>query len=182
MNAAERFWSNVDKNGPAVREELGPCWVWTASKSTHGYGQFWTGSEIDGSRRLNRAHRLAWRFSVGEIPAGMCVLHRCDNRTCVRIDHLWLGTVADNNRDMHAKGRGHVPDPPRGDASHMRRNPRRGEQNHSKLTEVEVREIRALAVTGVSRRALAARFGVSLPNIVAIVNRRTWKHLDEVAA
>lgn len=56
-----------------------------------------------GAKKL--AHRLAWEEAFGPIPAGMCVLHTCDNRACVNIDHLFLGTYQDNALDMVAKGR-----------------------------------------------------------------------------
>jgi hypothetical protein len=82
--------------------ELGPCWVWTKSTS-HGYGAF--GIE----RRVHKAHRVAFQWMVGPIPEGLCVLHRCDNRPCVRPDHLFLGTRPDNTADMMAKGRGFSP-------------------------------------------------------------------------
>ena len=82
----------------SVRKGPG-CWEWTASRQKFGYGTKWH----NGSVQL--AHRIAWEEANGPIQEGMCVLHRCDNPKCVRPDHLFLGTVADNNADRHAKGR-----------------------------------------------------------------------------
>jgi hypothetical protein len=94
---AERFWAKVYKNGPVPQHipELGPCWLWTAYIS-EGYGEF----------ESTTAHRTAWELTYGPIPLGFDVLHRCDNRTCVRPAHLFLGTDLDNARDREAKGRG----------------------------------------------------------------------------
>lgn len=51
------------------------------------------------------AHRYAWTLRNGAVPDGLMVLHACDNRACVNVDHLFLGTAKDNTRDMMAKGR-----------------------------------------------------------------------------
>lgn len=79
----------------------GKCWEWNAGKFTDGYGCFhFEGKEIG-------AHRAAWRIHNGPIPNGALVCHHCDNPGCVNPDHLFLGTVTDNNHDRDKKGRGH---------------------------------------------------------------------------
>jgi hypothetical protein len=75
------------------------CWHWCGSWNDFGYGRM----SYEG--KLQWAHRLSWRAFVGEIPAGLLVLHRCDNPGCINPDHLWLGTYGDNLRDAWAKGR-----------------------------------------------------------------------------
>lgn len=94
---AVRFWEKVEK-GPG-------CWEWRASVATNGYGQVWTDTSAGRGGKKMAAHRCAWLLTHGELPAGLCVLHRCDNPLCVRPDHLFLGTLSDNTQDMLAKGR-----------------------------------------------------------------------------
>jgi len=65
-----------------------------------GYGEFCAPSD-----KHVFAHRAAWEMYRGQIPQGACVLHRCDVRSCVNPDHLWLGSKGENNKDMAAKGR-----------------------------------------------------------------------------
>lgn len=94
----ERFWSKVRKTDT--------CWLWTASKQNKGYGQFMF------QGRPHPAHRVSWMLTHGAMPE-LCVLHRCDNPPCVNPDHLFLGTKADNNADMAAKGRHWAQNKPR---------------------------------------------------------------------
>jgi len=88
----------------AVRTENG-CWEYPKRLDKSGYGIFTR--KIPGTRKhkINKAHRVAWELAYGAISPGMCVLHKCDNRKCCNIQHLFLGTVADNIADMIKKGR-----------------------------------------------------------------------------
>ena len=93
-SAFERFWEKVDLNDY--------CWEWIGYKRRDGYGWF------EFNYKPVKAHRFSWEFFNGEIPKNLCVLHRCDNRSCVNPAHLWLGTKAQNNTDRKIKGRNRV--------------------------------------------------------------------------
>jgi hypothetical protein len=96
-----RFWEKVDKNGPVISKKLGPCHVWTGALHTSSYGVF----KADGSKTVYRAHVYAWELEEGPVPDGLWVLHKCDNRPCVRKGHLFLGDHDANMHDMALKGR-----------------------------------------------------------------------------
>ena len=155
-----RFWSKVSKSGPEARDGLGPCWTWTAGRFVFGYGIVQTSNP----RRTTTAHRVSYELAHGPIPAGMAVCHRCDNPPCVNPDHLFLGTQAENLRDMYAKGRG---------------SKQCGEEaSAAKLTEDDVREIRrAHAAKEDTMVAIGARFGVTGMAVSGIVRRKNWRHV-----
>lgn len=155
MTPAGRFWSHVQKSEG--------CWLWQASLNRLGYGHAFHGGRVD------KAHRVAWKIERGTIPDGMCVCHTCDVRSCVRPDHLFLGTQVENIADMKSKGRG-------------RTNDKRGTGNSScKLTEDQVREIRTLYAARHSRPGIAQRFGVSVGTVNDIGRGKRWKHLPHEA-
>ena len=97
----DRFWPKVDKDGPVAEHMSTPCWVWTAGKFHDGYGKFFLGP---GSGKCV-AHRFAYQSEIGEIPDDTLVLHRCDRRSCVRPDHLYLGSV--HEKSAHTAERRH---------------------------------------------------------------------------
>lgn len=135
------------------------CWEFQGS-TREGYGAF----RADG--RLYGAHRFAWMLKNGPIPDGMMVCHRCDNRTCVNPDHLFLGTNTDNMRDCAAKGRIAITGQP-GSTNH-----------HAKLTEEQVIEIRRrYAAGGVYCWQLGIEFGICKSRIWDIVRRKRWTHI-----
>lgn len=147
----ERFEESV------ARLPFHECWEWIGLRNDSGYGML----SIGGVHR--RAHRLAWeRSNEREVPDGLCVLHRCDNRGCVRPDHLLLGTRGENNSDCAAKNRN-----------------AQGEVHHwAKLDEAQAAEIRSRARGGEDPRALAAEFGVSRSTVKDIENGRSWRHQE----
>jgi len=147
----DRFWSKVD-----IRDE-DECWLWRAGKDKDGYGQFSISHTVN-----KRAHRIAYELTYGAIKDGEKVCHTCDNPPCCNPKHLFAGTQATNIADRVHKGR-------------TARN--RGEKcGRAKLTEADVREIRALRKTGLSLRSIARLFPVHNVTIGCIVRNETWRN------
>jgi len=178
-----RFWRYVDKNGPTPphRPELGPCWIWTAYRNEKGYAKIARGPNGTGAMQ---ASRVAWFIEHGAYPPpDLCACHHCDNPACVRASHLFLGTKAQNNADMYAKGRGSDGSAvPRGDRHYAKTEPHRlarGEKHGcAKLSEADVIEIRRLMANGESGPRVARLFGVDHKTVYAIRDRRIWRHLQ----
>lgn len=135
-------------------EPMSGCWLWYGAVNNHGYGKIWDGEKIE------MAHRLAYRLHNGAIPAGVWVLHRCDNPACVNPQHLFLGTPKDNSQDMAAKGRA-------------------GKSKHAaKISALQATEIQQLPHRlgfGEARR-LAAHYGLSAGGFYKVRRGQRWGH------
>jgi hypothetical protein len=148
----ERFWAKAPERGDG-------CWEWRGKRDLSGYGIIRVGPKDAGELK---AHRVAWELSNGPIPGGLCVCHSCDNPSCVRPDHLFVGTIGDNNRDMHAKGRA------------TRARARGEDHGNAVLTTDLVRALRARKRGGATYDELAREFAISRSTIAAAVLGRNW--------
>lgn len=129
------------------------CWLWESSTNPKGYGT-WSAR----GRTQNLVHRQSWELEFGPIPEGLCVLHKCDNRACVNPKHLFLGTQADNMRDMFAKRRN--------------RNPQGEDHGRCRLTDLQVSEIRELWAQGISCSELGRIYFVASSWVSALVRNK----------
>lgn len=136
------------------------CWEWNKGVNRQGYGRI---QLIN--RKGARAHRAAYEVFKGQIPQGMCVCHKCDNRKCINPDHLFLGTYKDNYRDSKEKGRN-----------------AKGEKiSQAKLTEEQARFVKYDSQE-MSSKELSKQFGVCTSTIrkIRCANRgrmRLWAWL-----
>lgn len=142
--AAPRFWAMVSP------EPNTGCWLWTGALTDKGYGT------LSVKNTTRHAHRYSYELNCGQIPDGLHVCHRCDTPCCVNPRHLFLGTHADNMRDMAVKGRNR-------------------KLSQRKLTAAAVLELRAMYLSGgFSQSDLAARFGVDQSAVSLIVRFKCY--------
>jgi len=146
LSAERRFWNNVNVNPEG-------CWDWLAGRND-GYGVL----QVCGTSK--KAHRFSYALHFGKIPDGLYVCHHCDNRACVRPDHLFLGTQHQNILDALSKGR-------------MVAN--RGDRHgRSKLKEIDICEIRR---DDRLLKDIAKDYNVHLSTIWLVKKRRNWRHV-----
>lgn len=155
LSIEERLYSKIKIN------TYSGCWEWMGT-TRNGYGRITVGSRTDGSRRTEAAHRLSYILKYGEIPEGMEVCHRCDNRKCINPDHLFLGTRQDNINDREKKGRNITFS---------------GESNPmSKLTQKDVIRLRQRkARENISYEKLAKEYGVNKRTVIDAIKGKNWK-------
>lgn len=157
----ERFPQKVDRSAGQDA-----CWLWLGGRAPNGYGRF----NLEHAKPVG-AHRAAWMFEHGDIPDGMSVLHRCDNRPCVNPAHLYVGTQRDNLRDMVARGRyrGNI-------AAELARLGKGHTSWRATLTPAQVIAMRErYATTGVTASALGAEFGVGETATYHITSGRVYR-------
>jgi HNH endonuclease len=136
-----------------IKQPDNGCWIWTACKDQKGYG-FFTGK---------RAHRMSYEIYKGEIPEKMLVCHHCDNPSCVNPEHLWLGTVPDNNKDRDLKGR-------------LVKNI--GEKHPMcKISEKTALEIKERLLSGEPPRKIAKELNLKNSTVYNIKSGSCWKHI-----
>lgn len=146
---ADRFF------GAVGTKTEGGCVLWSGAVTRDGYGIIGSGGNLS---KCLLASRVSYELMVGKIPAGLHVLHRCDNPRCINPIHLFVGSHAENMADKVKKGR-HA----------------RGERiGHAKLTGQQISAIRERYSGGEFQASLAAEFGVSQSAISLIVSRRRW--------
>ncbi len=138
------------------------CIIFKGSIAKDGYGILWRRLHGETRGRTRRAHRLAWERQHGPIPKGLCVLHKCDTPLCVNVEHLFLGSPADNSKDMMTKGRvAHG-------VSH----------GSAKLDDHTAHWVRKLGLIGRMRHVdIGTAFGVRKSTVQAIASGRHWGHL-----
>lgn len=129
----------------SIPEPNSGCWIWQGTLSAKGYGVY------TANKKQRGAHRGSYEAGFGHIPEGMYVCHKCDVRCCVNPDHLFVGSHADNMKDMAIKLR----------------------QNR-KLTGEQVLEIKSSNLSG---RELAKKFGVKPHAIYGIRQGKRWKYI-----
>lgn len=149
----KRFWAKVRRGDG--------CWEWTAArtKRTSGYGVF--GIRSAG---LVLAHRLSMILAGIEVPDDACVLHHCDNPSCVRPSHLFIGSKMDNSMDALAKGR-------------LAPNRRLTQEQAD-----QVREYYSRGIRGRGRVSTAHRFGIARTTVDLILRGETYKGVRNVSA
>jgi hypothetical protein len=145
-------------------DSSGDCWEWMGALLNSGYGIF---SNSNLPRGQIRSHRLAYELTFGPIPKDICVCHICDNPPCCNPNHLFLGTVLENNRDRKLKGRSPI-----------------GSRNvKAKLTEEQVLEIRKrYSETHNDISDMASEYGISPNEMYRVITGKTWRHVPGAVA
>lgn len=102
VSVEERFWRRVNKNGPVVREDIGPCWLWTREIDAKGWGVFYTHGKGPDRKRL-AVHHYAYRLLIGEIPKWSNMEPLCGIKYCCNPSHWKVPTTEDRFWSMVRK-------------------------------------------------------------------------------
>lgn len=125
------------------------CWIWIGAKNRRGYGKL-----CFKTSKNDTAHRVSYKLFKGPIIDNKFVCHTCDNPSCVKPSHLWLGTTQLNKKDQIDKDRG-----------------------GRKLKASDILQIRNLYENNIGSNTIAKQYNVNCSTITNIVKRRTWKHI-----
>lgn len=154
VNPKKTYGSEIDRFNSKVKK-TDSCHIWIASKNNDGYGQF-------GSESSSLAHRFIYFYHNPDANRDLCVMHTCDNPSCVNIEHLSLGTHQENMNDRDRKGRC-----------------KKGEESGAcKLSKGDVLAIRNDQRT---TREIAKIYNVSHSHVSLIKRRKSWRHLNEAS-
>ena len=153
-----RFYPRISvlNRWTAKVEKSNGCWIWRGAIGSHGYGHMLI--EKTPVHKADVAHRISWQLHRGDIPNGLQVLHKCDNRRCVNPDHLFLGTQKENIADCIAKNR----------FKYLR----------AKLTISQVLEIKRAIAVGETCESISKKYGVIGKSIRNIKNGKTWRAVN----
>ena len=159
--------TDILKRIKQMSKRNGDCVEWQGHKTQDGYGVI----KISGKSHL--VHRVIWEYYNGCIPDAMYICHKCDNPTCCKLSHLFIGTPSDNQHDSYNKGRHPIIS-------------NKGECNgRNILTESNVRALRRHWNNGKFKYGKKKEFfekysgiyGVSISTIEKVVKKHSWKHL-----
>jgi len=129
------------------------CIEWMGTRDRDGYARYGEKTKI--------VTRLIYEKKNGKIPKNMCICHSCDNPGCVNIDHLWLGTIKENNDDKLKKGRC----------------PHGSEHHKTHLKESDIEQIRILAKEGVFQSIIGQIYKISQATVSKIILNKFWTHV-----
>lgn len=137
------------------------CWEWTGAILPQGYGKFQLPYNKGEKQKAVKAHRFGFELQNGSITR-LPVLHRCDNKACVRKSHLKQGTSSDNQQDFVKRG------------THWKHR-ENGVGVKSKITMAIAREIRKKYESGIPGYKIAEQYDLSVPHTYDIIRQKYWR-------
>lgn len=149
------FWNQLFSHRVTV---VGDCLEFTGAKDPKGYGR------VGYQKKTYLAHRLSYLAQLGELPQDKMVCHSCDNPSCIKPEHLFLGSNDDNMLDMLGKGR----------------QQKQWGEGHSQV-RLTRQQVLAIRMDERIHRLIADEYGISLPTVANIKARRIWKNLESAA-